>query len=170
MFAYFAPDPLIGDWMFAKFVRQWYADPSYYPYWGLAWFAIFGSFAYMVRLNWFDPHIYNRQGQVSKLEPDRYRQWTYSLPYYNHHFRNVCARHRWCMIDNEPDYADAAHPWGIRPARHQSPIRHFWAFTVPKYRVDDPLYEHCTHEEVERRYREMGYYKCREEGEGEGDE
>jgi len=162
-------DPLQADYFFDKFLHAWYMDPAMYVYWFCSFAGLTFAFGYMFRKFLFDPHMYFKKSEHRRPLPDRHRQWTYSLPYYNHHLRNLASMHRWCLIDNEPDCCNE-HPLGIRPNRVTAPERHFWAFTVPRYHVDDPNFERNSFKSMEKMYRDMGYYKCRETEEEEDDD
>merc|ERR1712113_949613 len=97
---------------------------------------------------------------MGKPLTDRYRQWSYSLPYFNHRLRNLAGKYKWCFIDNEPDYADK-HPLGYRPNRGACHRRApFWCFTVPRYHMEDPLYTSCSFENINHIYEEIGYVKA----------
>lgn len=69
------------------------------------------------------------------------------------------TKYKWCMIDNEPDWADM-HPLGYRPNRKPIHRRHYaFTFTVPRYTCEDPLFTSVTHGNMEKMYREIGYTK-----------
>lgn len=98
--------------------------------------------------------------ELRKPLPDRHRQWTYSLPFYNHNLRNSVASYRASFIDNEPDWIDK-HPLGYRPNRKQGHKRApFWILTIPRYTIQDPLYTSTTHENMNAIYEEIGYAKA----------
>jgi len=152
-------DPTIADYFFEKWVHDWAADVPSYNYWWVTSVAMGLMVGILTRHWFFNPDLYGRQQESRKPMPDRHRQWAYSLPYFNHRMRNLSAKYRWCMIDNEPDWADF-HPIGYRPNRkaiHRRPW--MWCFTVPRYAIEDPLYTSVTHENMNRIYEEIGYSK-----------
>mmetsp|Transcript_54095 Transcript_54095/g.137404 ORF Transcript_54095/g.137404 Transcript_54095/m.137404 type:complete len:214 (+) Transcript_54095:20-661(+) len=152
-------DPTIADYFFEKWVRDWCADAPSYNYWWVTSFAMGAMVGILSRHWFFNPDLYGRRQESRKPLPDRHRQWSYSLPYFNHRMRNFVAKYKWCMIDNEPDWADY-HPIGYRPNRKQIHRRpYMWVFTVPRYTCEDPLYTSVTHENMNRIYEEIGYSK-----------
>merc|ERR1712150_152384 len=104
-----------------------------------------GMAAILTRHWMLNPDIYGRRQEYHKPLPDRHRQWSFSLPYFNHRMRNMFCKYKFCMIDNEPDWADK-HPIGYRPNRdpiHRRP--YLWVFTIPRYPCEDPLDTSVTH-------------------------
>mmetsp|Transcript_82074 Transcript_82074/g.129241 ORF Transcript_82074/g.129241 Transcript_82074/m.129241 type:complete len:212 (-) Transcript_82074:219-854(-) len=152
-------DPTISDFFYEKMLHAWFADPPSYNYWWVTSMAM-GLMVGILSRHWFfNPDLYGRRQESKKPMPDRYRQYSYSLPYYNHRLRNMCSKYRWCLIDNEPDWADK-HPLGYRPDRkaiHRRPW--LFMFTVPRYACQDPLMTSCSHENMEKIYQEIGYTK-----------
>ena len=60
----------------------------------------------------------------------------------------MSVKYKASHIDNEPDY-NSEHPLGYRPNRGMSHKRAtFWNFIIPKYRIEDPLYQSCLHESL----------------------
>merc|ERR1712150_279673 len=126
-----------------------------------------GMAAILTRHWMFNPDIYGRRQEYHKPLPDRHRQWSYSLPYFNHRLRNLASKYKWCMIDNEPDYANY-HPLGYRPTRKMAHKRPFmWCLTVPRYAIEDPLFTSVSFENMNRMYEEIGYVKSATAGEEE---
>merc|ERR1712107_596000 len=152
-------DPTIADFFYEKWLHAWVGDAPSYNYWWVTSFAM-GSMVGILSRHWFfNPDLYGRRQENKKPLPDRHRQWSYSLPYYNHRLRNMSNKYKWCMIDNEPDWNDK-HPLGYRPNRKQIHRRPWmWCFTVPRYNIQDPLYTTVTHENMNRMYEEIGYQK-----------
>ncbi|CAE8590457.1 unnamed protein product [Polarella glacialis] len=152
-------DPTIADFFYEKWLHAWVADPPSYNYWFVSSMAFGACVGILTRQIYFNPDVYFRKQEVRKPLPDRHRQWTFSLPFYNHRLRNMVAKYRWCMIDNEPDWIDN-HPLGYRPNRKQCHRRpYMWIFTVPRYSIEDPLYTSVTFENMNRIYEEVGYVK-----------
>mmetsp|Transcript_70978 Transcript_70978/g.161232 ORF Transcript_70978/g.161232 Transcript_70978/m.161232 type:complete len:211 (-) Transcript_70978:99-731(-) len=160
-------DPTIADYFYEKWLHAWVGDAPSYNYWFVTAFAM-GSMVGILPRHWFfNPDIYGRQQEVRKPMPDRYRQYSFSLPFYNHRLRNMSTKYKWCMIDNEPDWADY-HPLGYRPNRkpiHRRP--YMWCFTVPRYTCEDPLFTSVTHANMNAIYEEIGYTKKPKTGEEE---
>lgn len=160
-------DPTIADFFYEKFLVAWCADVPSYPFWMLTNMAMGIMGAYLTRQWFFNPDIYGRFQEARKQLPDRHRQWTYSLPYYNHRLRNMATKYKFAFIDNEPDYSDI-HPLGYRPNRHQSHKRPWcWVFSIPRYTCEDPMYTSVSHENMNKIYVEAGYTKAPEEEEAE---
>merc|ERR550537_1327865 len=114
-------------------------------------------FGQLSRLWLCNPDVYGRRQEFKKPLPDRHRQWTYSLPFFNHRLRNMVTKYKWCFIDNEPDYGDV-HPLKYRPDR--KPIhRRCWImmFSIPRYQIQDPLYTSTTYANISAMYKEIGY-------------
>merc|ERR1719221_883474 len=129
-----------------------------------------GSMVGILSRHWFyNPDLYGRNQERRKPMPDRFRQYTYSIPYFNSRIRNQVTRYKWAMIDNEPDFNDN-HPLGYRPNRKQSHRRPpLWCFSVPRYSCEDPLYSSTLHANMEQMYQEIGYAKA-PASEGDDDE
>mmetsp|Transcript_25808 Transcript_25808/g.59613 ORF Transcript_25808/g.59613 Transcript_25808/m.59613 type:complete len:214 (+) Transcript_25808:97-738(+) len=152
-------DHAISDYFYEKFVHAWFADAPSYNYWWVMSFAAGVWVACWTRTSYFDPDVTWRKQEVRKPFPDRWRQYQYVLPYHNHRLRNMAAKYRWALIDNEPDWADY-NPLGVRPNRKQCYARPYaWIFTCTRYSCQDPLYTSCTHENMNRMYEEIGYRK-----------
>eukprot|EP00931_Biecheleriopsis_adriatica_P035791 TRINITY_DN2061_c0_g1_i3.p1 TRINITY_DN2061_c0_g1~~TRINITY_DN2061_c0_g1_i3.p1 ORF type:complete len:201 (-),score=35.41 TRINITY_DN2061_c0_g1_i3:74-676(-) len=152
-------DPTIADFFYEKWLHAWVADPPSYNYWFVSSMAFGACIGILTRQVFFNPDVYFRKQEVRKPLPDRHRQWTFSLPFYNHRLRNMVAKYRWAFIDNEPDWADH-HPLGYRPNRKQCHRRpYIWCLTVPRYNIEDPLYTSVSHENMNRIYEEVGYIK-----------
>mmetsp|Transcript_73206 Transcript_73206/g.145202 ORF Transcript_73206/g.145202 Transcript_73206/m.145202 type:complete len:201 (+) Transcript_73206:63-665(+) len=152
-------DPTIADFFYEKWLHAWVGDAPSYNYWWVTACAMGAAVGILSRHWFFNPDIYGRKQEVKKPMPDRYRQWSFSLPYFNHGLRNCMAKYRWCMIDNEPDWADY-HPLGYRPNRkaiHRRP--YMWCFTVPRYAIEDPLFTSVSHANMNAIYEEIGYTK-----------
>jgi len=152
-------DPTIADFFYEKWLHAWAGDAPSYNYWFVTSFAM-GCMVGILSRHWFfNPDLYGRKQESRKPFPDRHRQFAFSLPYFNHRLRNCSAKYRWCMIDNEPDWADF-HPAGYRPNRKCHFKRpYLWCFTVPRYAIEDPLFTSVTHENMNRIYEDMGYSK-----------
>merc|ERR1719230_78830 len=149
-------DPTIADFFYEKFVVAWAGDVPSYNYWWVTTVAMGAAFGILTRHWFFNPDIYGRKQETKKPFPDRFRQFSYSLPYYNHQLRNMVAPYRWAFIDNEPDWADK-HPLGYRPNRMQGHKRPpFFVLCAPRYRMEDPLYSSTTYENMCRIYDEVG--------------
>mmetsp|Transcript_122753 Transcript_122753/g.199616 ORF Transcript_122753/g.199616 Transcript_122753/m.199616 type:complete len:211 (-) Transcript_122753:213-845(-) len=152
-------DPTIQDFFYERMLHGWFADPPSYNYWWVTAFSMGSMVAILARHWFFNPDLYGRRQEVKKPMQDRYRQHSYSLPYFNHRMRNTMCKYKWCMIDNEPDWADY-HPLGYRPNRKQSHRRAYaWFFSVPRYTIEDPLYTSVSHANMEKIYQEIGYTK-----------
>eukprot|EP00933_Yihiella_yeosuensis_P009481 TRINITY_DN1153_c0_g1_i4.p1 TRINITY_DN1153_c0_g1~~TRINITY_DN1153_c0_g1_i4.p1 ORF type:complete len:203 (-),score=35.15 TRINITY_DN1153_c0_g1_i4:351-959(-) len=152
-------DPTIADFFYEKWLHAWVADPPSYNYWFVSIMAFGACIGILTRQIYFNPDVYYRKQEVKKPLPDRHRQWTYSLPFFNHRLRNMVTKFKWAFIDNEPDWADK-HPLGYRPNRkpcHRRP--YMWVLTVPRYTCQDPLFTSVTHENMNRIYEEIGYTK-----------
>mmetsp|Transcript_59513 Transcript_59513/g.110164 ORF Transcript_59513/g.110164 Transcript_59513/m.110164 type:complete len:215 (-) Transcript_59513:96-740(-) len=152
-------DHALSDYYYEKFLHSWCADVPSYNYWWVMSFALGAWVAAFTRTSYFNPDVTWRKQEAQKPMPDRYRQWQYSLPYHNHRLRNMVSKYRWALIDNEPDWADI-NPLGVRPNRKQCYARPYaWIFTCARYQCQDPLYTSCTHENMNRMYKEIGYAK-----------
>merc|ERR1719436_842622 len=92
-------DPTIADFFYEKWLHGWVADAPSYNYWWCTSFAMGLMVGSMSRHWFFNPDIYMRQQEVRKPFPDRHRQFTYSLPFFNHRLRNLSRKYTWCMID-----------------------------------------------------------------------
>lgn len=151
-------DPATIDLFFYKMLQKFVMDCPAYNYIFVASTAACAAFAMMTRHAFFNPDVTLRRQEKRKPFPDRFRQWTYSLPYFNHQLRNRSCKYRWTLIDNEPEWIDD-HPAGYRPNRHPSHKRAPWtlAFTTTRYRCDDPYHKTLSHENMTRIYKEMGY-------------
>merc|ERR1712226_1372263 len=160
-------DPTIADFFYEKWLHAWAGDAPSYNYWWVTSMAM-GCMVGILSRHWFfNPDLYGRRGEARKPMPDRHRQYSYSLPYFNHQLRNMSVKYKHCMIDNEPDYNND-HPLGYRPNRKLSHKRPFmWCFTVPRYSMEDPLFTSVTHENMKRIYAEIGYTKAPKGGEDE---
>jgi hypothetical protein len=151
-------DPFLQDFFFKRSVHQMCNDPSCYGLYGLcsvAWGICVGICA---RHFLFNPDVYFRRQENLKPMPDRHRQWTYAMPYFNHNLKNRLAGWRWIMIDNEPDYIDA-HPGGLRPYRQQNPVAP-WSIlrtTESSYAIDDPMMTTCSYKNMKMIYAKAGY-------------
>eukprot|EP00933_Yihiella_yeosuensis_P009482 TRINITY_DN1153_c0_g1_i5.p1 TRINITY_DN1153_c0_g1~~TRINITY_DN1153_c0_g1_i5.p1 ORF type:complete len:202 (-),score=36.59 TRINITY_DN1153_c0_g1_i5:96-701(-) len=153
-------DPTIADFFYEKWLHAWVADPPSYNYWFVSIMAFGACIGILTRQIYFNPDVYYRKQEVKKPLPDRHRQWTYSLPFFNHRLRNMVTKFKWAFIDNEPDWADK-HPLGYRPNRkpcHRRP--YMWVLTVPRYTCQDPLFTSVTHENMCKIYEEIGYTKA----------
>merc|ERR1712050_615257 len=160
-------DPTIADFFYEKWLHAWAADAPSYNYWWVTSFAMGAMVGILSRHWFFNPDLYGRRQESRKPLPDRHRQWSYSLPYFNHRMRNFTTKYKWCMIDNEPDWADY-HPIGYRPNRkpiHRRP--YMWVFTIPRYTCEDPLFTSVTHANMNAIYEEIGYTKKPKTGEEE---
>merc|ERR1712113_1166999 len=96
-------DPTIADFFYEKWLQAWAGDAPSYNYWFVTSFAMGCMVAILTRHWFFNPDLHGRKQEQRKHMPDRHRQWAFSLPYFNHRLRNMSAKYRWCMIDNEPD-------------------------------------------------------------------
>eukprot|EP00929_Paragymnodinium_shiwhaense_P051195 TRINITY_DN2577_c0_g1_i6.p2 TRINITY_DN2577_c0_g1~~TRINITY_DN2577_c0_g1_i6.p2 ORF type:complete len:200 (+),score=31.37 TRINITY_DN2577_c0_g1_i6:98-697(+) len=153
-------DPTIADYFFEQYLHAWFSDVPSYNYWLVMTVATGVMAAHLMRYWLCNPDIYGRRQEFKKPLPDRHRQWSYSLPFYNHRLRNLSTKYKWCFIDNEPDYSDY-HPLGYRPNRKQIHRRCWlWVFSVPRYTCQDPLFTSVSHENMERIYRDIGYTKA----------
>jgi len=152
-------DPTIADFFYEKWLHGWCCDT---PSFAFIWVSImaFGcSIGSLTRHFFFNPDVYGRYQESRKPLPDRHRQWSFSLPYFNHRLRNMMGKYRWSLIDNEPDWADK-HPLGYRPDRKEIHRRApLWNFTVPRYTCEDPLHTSVSHDNMNRIYEEIGYQK-----------
>jgi len=152
-------DPTMSDFYYENMLHAWFADPPSYNYWWVTSMAM-GCMVGILSRHWFfNPDVYGRRQENKKPMPDRHRQWSYSLPYFNHRLRNLVTKYKFAFIDNEPDWADK-HPLGYRPDRKQCHRRpYMFVFTISRYTAQDPLYSSVTHENMERIYQEIGYTK-----------
>merc|ERR1719240_415820 len=130
-------DPTLADYFFEKCIGAWCADVPSYNYWFISSMAVGLAIGITSRHMLFNPDIYFRKQENKKQFPDRHRQFSYCLPFFNHRVRNIAAKYRWAFIDNEPDWVDK-HPLGYRPDRKQSHKRPLmaWCFTAPMYRME----------------------------------
>merc|ERR1719159_1098531 len=152
-------DPTIADFFYEKWLHAWVGDAPSYNYWWVTSFAMGAMIGILTRHWFFNPDLYGRRQESRKPMPDRYRQWAFSLPYFNHRMRNFTTKYKWCMIDNEADWADY-HPIGYRPNRKQIHRRPWtWCYTIPRYLCQDPLVTSVTHENMTKIYEEIGYAK-----------
>lgn len=152
-------DPTIADFYYENFLHAWIADVPSFNYWFVSIMAFGAAVGITSRHVFFNPDTHWRYQERRKPLPDRHRQWSYSLPFFNHRIRNISGKYRWCMIDNEPDWIDN-HPLGYRPNRVQSHRRpYMWVFTVPRYAIEDPLFTSVSHANMNRIYEEIGYTK-----------
>lgn len=153
-------DPTIADYKYEKFVKGYCADVPSYHYYGISSFSFGVAMASCFRHLFFNPDIYVRKQENKKPWPDRHRQFSYSLPYFNHRLRNISRKYRHCFIDNEPDWIDN-HPLGYRPNGQATHKRCFMAFlfTIPMYRIEDPLYTSTTFKNFNKIYEDIGYSK-----------
>lgn len=159
-------DPMIGDYFYEKWLHNWAGDVPSYNYWFVSSVAVGLALCITSRHLIFNPDVYVRRQEFKKPMPDRHRQWSYSMPYFNHRCRNWSAKYRWAFIDNEPDWIDH-HPLGYRPHRVQYHRRPWWqVFTVPRYWIEDPLFTSTLHANFKKIYEDVGYCK-KEEGEEE---
>uniref|UniRef100_A0A7S1AZJ2 Uncharacterized protein n=1 Tax=Noctiluca scintillans TaxID=2966 RepID=A0A7S1AZJ2_NOCSC len=152
-------DPTLADYFYEKWLHAWVGDAPSYNYWWVTSFGLGCMVSILTRHWYFNPDLYGRKQEARKPFPDRHRQWSYSLPYFNHRLRNLSGKYRWAMIDNEPDWVDN-HPLGYRPNRkhiHRRPYA--WCFSVPRYTIEDPLFTSVSHENMCRIYDEIGYKK-----------
>mmetsp|Transcript_27858 Transcript_27858/g.60705 ORF Transcript_27858/g.60705 Transcript_27858/m.60705 type:complete len:197 (-) Transcript_27858:66-656(-) len=153
-------DPTINDFFFELFLRKWFADGPSYNYAFISIGAFGACIGILGRGVFCNPDVMFRKQEVRKPLPDRHRQWTYSLPFFNHRLRNWTTAYKSCMIDNEPDWADK-HPLGYRPNRKQNFRRpYMWVFSIPRYQIQDPLYTSCLHDNMNAIYEEVGYAKA----------
>jgi hypothetical protein len=152
-------DPFLQDFFFKRAVFQLSCDPNMYPMYGLCSLSFGIMVGSLMRHMLFNPDVYFRRQENKKPMPDRVRQFTYALPFYNHQLKNWCAKYRWQFIDNEPDYADA-HPGGLRPYRQQSPYMCYsFGISMPfgRYTTDDPMYTTVSHKNMCDIYAKAGY-------------
>jgi hypothetical protein len=156
-------DPFLQDFFFKRFVFQSCDDPNQYTLWILCSIAFGLSVGSCWRHLLFNPDVYFRRQENLKPMPDRHRQYTYALPFYNHQLRNSVAQYRWCFIDNEPDYMDE-HALGIRPNRRQAMSNcqpwQLWP-GIPQYSFSDDMMTSCSHKNMKAIYVKAGY--CKEE-------
>jgi hypothetical protein len=152
-------DPTIADFFYEKWLHAWVGDPPSYNYSFLTAFALGVAFSIVSRHWFFNPDVYGRKQEMRKPMPDRHRQWSFSLPYYNHRLRAMCCKFKWAFIDNEPDYSDK-HCLGYRAERKQVHRRpYLWVFCIPRYSIEDPLFTSVTHANMNAIYEEIGYTK-----------
>ena len=147
---------MMQEFMFRRSLVFMYDVPVY----NYLFFAVFGAgycAAIMLRHSLFNPDVYYRRGELRKPFPDRHRQYSYTLPFYNTRARNFAAKWRATFIDNEPDYMDH-NPLGLRPDRKQTHRRlpGLW-FSIPRYFEEDPLFTSVSHKNIGDMYRKMGY-------------
>jgi len=162
-------DPTMSDYYYENMLHAWFADPPSYNYWWVTSMAMGCMVGILTRHWFFNPDVYGRRQESKKPMPDRHRQWSYALPYFNHRLRNCVTKYKFAFIDNEPDWADK-HPLGYRPDRKQTHRRpYMWVFTIPRYNIQDPLYTSCTHASMEKIYQEIGYTKKPKSDEDEED-
>ena len=63
------------------------------------------------------------------------------------------------MIDNEPDWSNTR-LIGYLPYRKAIHRRSYmWCFTVPRYSCQDPLVTSVSHEDMNRIYKDIGYWE-----------
>merc|ERR1712146_573594 len=120
-----------ADFFFEKWLHAWVGDPPSYNYSFITAYALGVAWCIICRHWFFNPDVYGRKQEMRKPLPDCHRQWSYSLPFYNHRLRAMCTKFKWAFIDNEPDYSDK-NCLGYRPERKQVHRRpYLWVFTVP---------------------------------------
>jgi hypothetical protein len=154
-------DPFLQDFFFKRFVFQSCHDPNQYTLWILCSIAFGMSVGSCWRHLLFNPDVYFRRQENLKPMPDRHRQYTYALPFYNHQLRNYLAQYRWCFIDNEPDFQDE-HELGIRTNRRQAmSCSQPWMLWPSgyMYSFEDPLFTSCSYKNMNRIYVKAGYQK-----------
>merc|ERR1712224_325329 len=120
-----------------------------------------------------NPDVTYRKQEMRKHQPDRERQHAYSLPYYNHQIRNISAKYRWIMCDNEPDWGDDC-PSGTRPQRqqtHRLPLfGSVFNYINYRYTMDDPMFTTNSYRNMSAMYHKIGYKKLPGYGSEDGDE
>mmetsp|Transcript_25384 Transcript_25384/g.55833 ORF Transcript_25384/g.55833 Transcript_25384/m.55833 type:complete len:204 (-) Transcript_25384:68-679(-) len=152
-------DPAITNYFFEHMVALWFRQAPSYHYWIASTFMMGAAFGVGARHIFFNPDVYVRKQEAKKPPPDRHRQWTYSLPYFNHRLRNFASCYRHSFIDNEPDWVDN-HPLGYRVNRVQMHKKvPGWSFGVYDYVCEDPLYTSITFENMTKIYEGVGYTK-----------
>merc|ERR1712130_1091633 len=109
-------DPTIADYYFENFLHAWTRDAPSFQFVWLTMTAMGLMTAYLLRHIFWNPDIYFRRQEYKKPMPDRHRQWSYSLPYYNSRLRNISTKYAWAFVDNEWDF-NRIHPLGYRPNR-----------------------------------------------------
>merc|ERR1711963_1361198 len=127
-------DPTIADFFFEKWLHGWAGDVPSYTFCWCTCFSLDSALAILTRHWFFNPDVYGRKQEYKKPMPDRHRQWSYSLPYFNHRIRNIAAKYRWAFVDNEPDWVNN-HPLGYRPNRkqvHKRPMGTVCVWSVPR--------------------------------------
>lgn len=150
-------DPAHFDYFFYKSMRHWICDVPSFNYIFVSVASLVIAFSSLFRHLACNPDVTFRKQERHKPLPDRYRQFSYSLPFYNHRMRNIMIKYKWIFIDNEPDYADEYLP-GYRPDRFASHKRPpFWCITNKKYRCDDPMQSACSTYNMEKIYKKEGY-------------
>merc|ERR1711976_740671 len=152
-------DPAIADFFYEHWLHAWVGDAPSYNYWFCTSMAMGCMVAILSRHWFFNPDLYGRRQENKKPMPDRHRQWSYSLPYFNHRMQNMCTKFKFAFIDNEPDYSDI-HPAGYRPNRKQIHRRPWsYVFSIPRYTCEDPLFTSVSHANMTRIYEDCGYTK-----------
>lgn len=159
------PDSALADFSFNKFVGNWIGEFASYNFYFMGTVSWIISWMFVLRHAMFNPDITCRHNEKRLPLPDRLRQWSYALPYYNNRIKNWSAKFKWMLIQNEPDWNDIN--WlGARPNREQCHRRcmvwNVFHWFVPLYRMEDPMYESCTNYNFCKIYHEMGYKKCPE--------
>lgn len=153
---FFAQDPMAAELLFRRSLVFVYDVPTY----NYIFFAVFGAgfcAGIVLRHFLFNPDVMFKRQELKKPFPDRHRQYTYSVPYYNSAARNYAAKWRATFIDNEPDYMDH-HPLGLRPDRKQTHRRMPGVcFSIPRYFAEDPLSASCSHANIGKLYKDLGY-------------
>merc|ERR1712194_796224 len=135
----------------------WTRDAPSFQFVWLTMCAMGLMVAQLFRQIFYNPDVYFRRQECKKPMQDRHRQWSYSLPYYNHHMRNMAVKYKFAFVDNDWNWNDE-HPLGYRPNRghsHRRPM--FWVYTCTRYTCEDPLLESTRYENFNKIYEEVGY-------------
>jgi len=153
-------DWVATDHFFHMFVKSWFADAPSFNYWAAMVSAFVMSMVFGYRVLVCNPDVTFRKQEARKNHPDRDRQHAYSLPYYNHRFRNICTRYNWMLFDNDWDFNQYC-PTGIRPNRSYSRRRTiFWnplCWISHRYLEDDPLATTVSMHQMDKLYHNIGY-------------
>jgi hypothetical protein len=150
-------DPTLADYFFENFLWAWCRDYPSFAFQWLTTLAMGLMVAFLFRGIFFNPDIYFRRQECKKPMPDRLRQWSYALPFYNSRLRNMSTSYSSCLIDNEYDWT-FEHPLGYRPNRalqHARPF--FWIFTHPRYNIEEPMLTTCSYKNISQIYEAEGY-------------
>ncbi|BAM39090.1 conserved hypothetical protein [Theileria orientalis strain Shintoku] len=150
-------DKRLQDFFFHRSYRLWFNDPTQYVYYFLGYCTIGVTLVMSFHHLMGNPDVTGRTRHLRNQVPDRHMLHAHSIPFFNHALRNYSQRFTASLVDNEHDYAKDM-PYAFRQTREKHYGRFPFIYSAPRYFVDTPEYENTLHDNVEKRYRDMGYY------------